>query len=397
MKGKDFVITGLQSWDIPIGSNAIDIALEISKENRVLYVNSPLDLMTIYRNNPTQEMKLRLDVMKRKRKPLRKINDNLYVLDFPFFIWSVNGLPDGILFDTVNKRNNRKLFRYINKVIQQLGFKDVIHFIDNDIYRSMYAKELLDSKYTLYYRRDNLHPFPYWKKHAGRLEPEIISKSDLVICNSPQLADYASAYNKNTVNVGQGVNLSAYNTDNEQEEPPEMGSIGKPRIGYIGDINSMRLDADLIYDLAKSKPQYSFVMIGSEDAHFKTHRLHTLSNVFFLGSIPKARVPEFMASLDVCMNPQLINEITVGNYPRKVDEYLAMGKPVVATHTKTMELFREHVYLCSSLQDYQAAVEKALQDNSNSKKNQRIDFARTHSWENNLQEIYTQIQKLINL
>ena len=40
--GKDFVFTGLQPWDIPIGSNARDIALEVSKHNRVLYVNTTL-------------------------------------------------------------------------------------------------------------------------------------------------------------------------------------------------------------------------------------------------------------------------------------------------------------------------------------------------------------------
>ena len=44
--GKDFVFTGLQPWDIPIGSNARDIALEVSKHNRVLYVNTPLDKKT---------------------------------------------------------------------------------------------------------------------------------------------------------------------------------------------------------------------------------------------------------------------------------------------------------------------------------------------------------------
>lgn len=45
-----------------------------------------------------------------------------------------------------------------------------------------------------------------------------------------------------------------------------------------------------------------------------------------------------MSHFDVCMNPQLVNEITIGNYPRKVDEYLALGKPVIATKTLTMDL-----------------------------------------------------------
>lgn len=393
MKGKDFIITGLQSWDIPIGSNAIDIAKEISKQNRVLYVNSPLDVMTMYRNKPTPETKHRLAVLKRKEQPLRRINENLWVLDFPFFIWSVNGLPDGPMFDAVNKRNNRKIFRFIKKAANELGFKDVIHFIDNDIYRSQYAKEMLGSTLSVYYRRDNLHPFHYWKKHVPRLEPLLINKSDVVVCNSPQLADYAKKFNKKSFNVGQGVDLSAYDPDLTFELPNALKNIPEPRIGYIGDINSMRLDADLIYEIAKSKPGYSFVMIGGEDAVFKAHALHQLPNVHFTGSVAKAAVPQYMAALQICLNPQLLNEITIGNYPRKVDEYLAMGKPVIATHTKTMELFKEHSYLCSNADDYKNAIEQAFQENNADKEKQRILFARSHSWQNSVHEIYNYIQQ----
>ena len=35
IKGRNFIITSLQSWDVNIGSNAIDIAKTISKDNRV--------------------------------------------------------------------------------------------------------------------------------------------------------------------------------------------------------------------------------------------------------------------------------------------------------------------------------------------------------------------------
>jgi teichuronic acid biosynthesis glycosyltransferase TuaH len=175
-----------------------------------------------------------------------------------------------------------------------------------------------------------------------------------------------------------------------------LQSIPSPRIGYIGDINSMRLDADLIYELAKSKPNYSFVMIGNQDKVFAAHALHGLKNVHFTGSIAKQQVPEYMNALDVCLNPQLVNEITIGNYPRKVDEYLALGKPVIATKTNTMKLFKDHVYLCDSAAEYKAAVEKALHENTEDRIKERILFARSHSWENNVQEIYDQIEKLLN-
>ncbi len=155
----------------------------------------------------------------------------------------------------------------------------------------------------------------------------------------------------------------------------------------------MRLDPDLIAAMAQSKPMYSFVMIGGEDAVFKSHALHQLPNVYFTGSVAKNRVPAFMAALDVCLNPQQVNEITMGNYPRKVDEYLAMGKPVVATRTGTMELFKDHVFLCNNATEYVQAIEKALAENNPSVQEERIRFARSHSWENNVQAIYNHISE----
>lgn len=393
MKGYDFIFTGLQSWDIPIGSNAIDIAKEIAKQNRVLYINSPLDIMTLYRNEGKAETQNRLEVLKKKKHPVRKISDSLSVLDFTFPILSVNGLPDGPLFDFVNKINNHRIFKYIGKAANEFGFKNYIHFIDNDIYRSFYAKEFLHAKCSVYYRRDNLHPMNYWKKHVKRLEPLLIKKSDLVVCNSPQLADFARQFNPKSFNVGQGVNLSAYDPDMPGDGPDELKAFKRPLIGYIGDINSMRLDVELIYNLAKSKPDYSFIMIGGEDEVFKNHAVHQLTNVHFLGRIPVTRVAEFIKGMDVTMNPQLINEITIGNYPRKVDEYIAMGKPVLATSTQTMELFKDHVYICSNLEEYQQAIDKAVQENSEEVRKERIRFARSHSWESNVNEIYARIQE----
>ena len=104
-------------------------------------------------------------------------------------------------------------------------------------------------------------------------------------------------------------------------------------------------------------------------------------------------VPTYMSTLQVCLNPQLLNEITNGNYPRKVDEYLALGKPVIATKTATMELFKDHAYLCKNVSDYQEAVEKALKDNSEDKMRERILFAQSHSWKNNAESIFNHIEQ----
>jgi len=383
----NIIITSLQSWDIPIGSNAIDIATELSKQNKVLYINSPNDLLTSIKKAKFNEALALLFPLKKKKPNIRKINTSLFVIDLPFAVWPINKLPDGIIFDFFNKLNNKMIFNYIKNVAKDLKFDNYIHFIDNDIYRSYFSKSILKPKLSIYYRRDNLIPFNYWKKHASRLEPALINKCDLVMSNSPELNNFAKQHNSNSYFIGQGVDLSAYNPSVTHQLPEILNKINNPKIGYIGDITSVRLNADLIYDIAKSRPNYSFLMIGPEDNYFKSHKIHSLSNVHFLGRIPKKDVPNYIANMDVCFNPQLLNEITIGNYPRKVDEYLAMGKPVVATKTGTMSIFKDYVYCCLTVEDYLKSLDIAINDNNELIKAKRIEFAHTHSWQNNIRTI----------
>lgn len=393
--GRDFVFTGLQPWDITIGSNAKDIALEISKHNRVLYINTPLDKKTYYSKNNNTEHIQRKKVIDGKLPPLRQINSNLWVLDYPFTVLSINFLPDGKVFDFVNESNNRRMYRFVLEILKQLQFENYLLFIDNDIYRSFYAKEYLTPKISIYYRRDNLVPVSFWKKHVCRLEPLLIKKSDIILCNSEQLAQFARIYNKLTADVGQGVNLSDYQIEKIINTPEDIQRIAHPIIGYIGDITSLRLDADLIYKLAINNPLLSFVLVGKTDAFFANHALNKLENVYFLGLKPKQQVPEYIMSFDICLNPQLVNDITIGNYPRKIDEFLILGKPVIATSTATMQLFKKHVYLCNGVDEYQKAIESILSEKDESLIMQRIQFAQTHSWENSVNNIYKFINTFI--
>ncbi len=103
-----------------------------------------------------------------------------------------------------------------------------------------------------------------------------------------------------------------------------------------------------------------------------------------------------MAAFDIAINPQLLNELTIGNYPRKIDEYLAMGKPVLATKTEAMQTFSEHVYLAENKEEYVTLAEKALKKNNSEKEKAREEFAKSHTWENNVLKIYKAIQKLTN-
>lgn len=390
IEGKNFIFTGLQPWDISIGSNAKDIALEVSKHNRVLYVNTPLDKKNYANKNKSPEFIQRKNVITQKSHWLRQINPNLWILDYPFTIWPINFLPDGYLFDWVNKLNSKRMYSFVRSILSQLHFDEYILFIDNDIYRSFYAKEMLQPSYSIYYRRDNLIS-AYWQKHAPRLEPMLCKKCDLVVANSIQLAEAVQSYNQNCYDIGQGLDLSKYDHQTNYPVPKDLSTIQRPVVGYVGWITSRRLDADLIYEIAAKCPDITFAMVGGEDDYFRTHKLHTLNNVIFLGEKPQVEVPSYVAHFDICINPQKVNEITIGNYPRKIDEYLALGKPVIATRTKTMSIFDKHVWNCSNADEYVKAIREALLKNTDEAIQERIRFAHTHTWENSVNKMYSYI------
>ena len=109
---------------------------------------------------------------------------------------------------------------------------------------------------------------------------------------------------------------------------------------------------------------------------------------------PLNNLPDYINVFDVCINPQLVNLVTIGNYPRKIDEYLAVEKPVVATATKAMETFSNFVYLAESKEDFVGLIEKALNEDSELLQNQRRDFALEHTWENSVKDIYKAIDEL---
>jgi glycosyltransferase involved in cell wall biosynthesis len=118
-----------------------------------------------------------------------------------------------------------------------------------------------------------------------------------------------------------------------------------------------------------------------------------LPNVTFTGSRGISDLPAYINAFDVCVNPQLLNEVTIGNYPRKIDEYLAVGKPVVATATDAMSVFADHVYLGQSKEDYVRLIELALAENSHARIAGRRTFASSHTWENSVGDIYEAISK----
>lgn len=394
IKNRDFIIVGQQPWDNPIGSNCINIAEEISKNNRVLYVNPPVDRITIMRKNEDEKYILdrRQAILDGNRKALQAEIDNLWSFTPLKTIESINMLPDSGLYDWANKRNNKIFAKEILKAMEELGFKDFILFNDGDMFRSFYLKEYLKPQVSIYYTRDYFRAVDYWKKHGLRLEPQLMAKSDLITSNSLYLNQLAKEFNSNSHYIGQGCEFALFNPEIIKTIPEDLENIPQPRIGYVGALLNLRLDIELLEKIAEAKPDWQIVLVGPEDEHFQKSKLHSLSNVHFLGAKPMETLGSYLKGFDVAINPQRFNEVTIGNYPRKIDEYLAMGLPTVATLTETMKAFEDHVLLGENLEDYLRLIEEGLQTDSKEIQEKRRAFALEHSWENSVNDMYTAIE-----
>lgn len=394
LKGRDIVIIGIQPWYFEIGSNCKNIALEFSKKNRVLYVDMPVNRKTLHAKELPAGIQQHINIINEKGDTIKKIKENLWEFYPISIVESINWLPSTKIFKIVNGINNRRFANDIKTAIKKLGFKNIILFNDNDFFNGYDLKKLLLPSVYLYYCRDYLRGFDYWKKHGDVLEPEMIKMADAAVANSLYLAEYCSSFNSNSFYIGQGCDLDLFDAEKEHSLPDELKKIASPIIGYVGALITERLDVGIIETIARANPLWNVVLVGPEDENFKKSILHEMPNVYFLGRKSMEQLPAFIKNFDVCINPQLINNVTIGNYPLKVDEYLAMGKPVVATSTKTMELFKDHTYLAEKPQDYPLLVEKALEENNVELQQARIAFAKTHTWENCLKEIGNVVTKM---
>ena len=393
MKNRNIIFFGLQPWDIEIGSNFKNMARIMSKDNRILYVNRPLDMIHRLRHSRNKRVRTRLASIRKNENALNEVEKNIHVLNPRITVASINKLPEGKLYRYWNKKNNKKIAKEIKEYADQLKFSDPVLIIDNDFFNGLYLKELLDPTLFIYYLRDYLRSQPYFQKHGNISEPQIIREADIVLTNSLYLQKYAREYNPLAFDIGQGCEVDEF-MQTGQLLPEDMKKIPTPLIGYCGMLTGARLDISLIKDLAVERPKWSFVLVGPQDEKFLQSDLHSIKNIYFLGAKEPSELPAYVRHFDVCINPQVLNQMTIGNYPRKIDEYLAAGKPVVATKTEAMEYFAEVVYLCETGQDYIDKISIALKkSNDETLISQRIAFAASHTWEASVNKLYQFAEK----
>ena len=130
---------------------------------------------------------------------------------------------------------------------------------------------------------------------------------------------------------------------------PDLRDLPKPVLGFAGNILPGKLDPRLLETLADHFSRGTVVLAGPVDAGLAASvaRLSARPNVASLGPVPYEELPRVVASFDVALIPYETNDYTRNVFPLKLFEYLAAGKPVVATGLPELEGMEPDVVVAS--------------------------------------------------
>ena len=229
-------------------------------------------------------------------------------------------------------------------------------------------------------------------------EQELFRQADLVFVTSQQLYDRAAQWNREVHLFPSGVNFQAAEKIRHVDEAPpeELRHLKRPLIGYVGGVHQW-IDQELLCRLAENCRDYSFVLIGpiQTDAGL----LRRQSNVLLLGQKSNKELPRYLKQIDVGLIPYRLTEYTKNVYPAKLNDYHAMGKPVVSTPLQEVLAFNQRtqnlVKIGATAPEFQEAVEQALREDSEALQERRVASARDNSWVLRIEQMQNQIQRVL--
>jgi glycosyltransferase involved in cell wall biosynthesis len=275
----------------------------------------------------------------------------------------------------------RERLQKVHRLLRDRGCSKIVLYL----WRPEFADSLnlVDHQLSVYHIDDE-YSFSPMEREQDAAEAQLIRTVDQVFIHSQAMMEKKGKLNINTQLVPNGVDYQKYSTP--APEPAEFRSIPKPRVGYTGNLKRM-LDWQLLLELSKMHPEWSFVLIGRMLPHVEVQEIHgELSrsrNIYVIGPQPSEVIPSYVQHLDVCIMPYKLDDYTKYIYPLKLHEYLASGNPVVGSPIASLQAFREVVLLANGSDEWSSMLTRALssRENTSERRTTRQQVAAGYDWD----------------
>lgn len=377
------ICVGQTTWEGDFQKAVVQLMCEFSVRHRVLYVDYQHTYKDLVmgvvgqRGVPVRTMMHLTDQLVRKPG---KNGSEVYVWHPPTML-PINWLSPKA-HDQLVEWNVGRLVKSLRSVMKGLGMKRplIINGMNPVFGLPMLGK--LNEAGTIYYCFDEITIARWMSRHGGRYEEEYLRRVSAVVTTSETLRRTKSVLQPNAFCVKNGVNFELFNQARQlaQNEPPT-----KPIVGYLGTADD-RVNVDIVEYCARTMPEVVFQFIGEIKEPALTERLSRYPNVLFTPPHQPANLPPLLAKLSVAMIPFACNEHTYTIYPLKINEYLAVGLPVVSTPFSILDDFDGVIELADTPESFAQALRRALSDKSQERIDGRVEMARANSWEHRAEE-----------
>lgn len=266
----------------------------------------------------------------------------------------------------------------------------------------------LKSKFLALHVYDSYSGMPNWEESMENLLSNTVKKADLITVSTESMAECLPLNGKSKAKIlHNGVDPTPFLQAADLPCPDDLKGIPHPRIANLGTVN-LKMDMKLIADLAGKNQHWNWVFVGRvEEAELNTDSeardgleiCQRLSNVHFLGEKSRLDIPAYAQHVDVSTICYRIRpgDWVIAGYPLKLNEYLAAGKPVVASpQTAICKYFSDVVDIAKDKNEWQAALERAISNGGISTPDQRIATALSNSWETRVDQYEQWLLEMIS-
>jgi teichuronic acid biosynthesis glycosyltransferase TuaH len=234
--------------------------------------------------------------------------------------------------------------------------------------------------------------------HLRRRERRALAKADIITAVTPELAQRWSGFGARPVVIPNGCWPAG-----DAGQPGKTFDLPRPVAGLVGQLSD-RVDFDVLDAIADAG--FSLLLAGPRDPRWEPERFGRLAgrpSVRYVGPVPSAEVPSYLAAVDIGITPYRDTPFNRASFPLKNLDYLSVGLPVVTANLPAAQWLRadllkdvpadiaDHVLaVADTSQDYITAIRKMTVGGQNMAR-QRIAFAERHSWTRRAEQLATEL------